>query len=91
MRDQYGRLVPRVARLNLGVDTLAYDEVQEIVSARWYTDGEDRAGGGYIWVALDDLSLTRGYFDEEDTKPAHLERIAEPLKRYSVEDDFYHA
>lgn len=102
MKDQYGQEVPGdLVVLQFGFDPespvvhgdpLEPEEVAIITAANWY-EVEGREGLILAsYEAIEGLSeldpLDCGILDLAGAK---INRIADPLKRYSPEDGFYHA
>jgi len=90
MNDQYGNKVPDdLIALECGLDRFDDDEVKIIVDAQWYevthSHGQDLA------VSFSEI---QGIIDSDyplgDT-PIEIMLIDDCLKRWSIEDGFYHA
>ncbi len=90
MNDQYGNKVPDdLIALERGLDGFTDEEVTIIVNAQWYevwhSHGQDLAVS---------FSETQGIIDGDyplgDT-PIEILLVNDVLKRWSIEDGFYHA
>lgn len=88
MKDNYGEQVPDdLVALTCGIDRFTDAELKVICNARWYEVC-------HVWG--DDLAISfaeiDGLVDEPlgDT-PIEVLRINEVLKRWSIENGFYHA
>jgi len=90
MNDQYGNKVPDdLIALERGLDGFTDEEIKIIVNARWYevyhSHGEDLA------VSLSEIQgIIDGNYPLGDT-PIEILLINDVLKRWSIEDGFYHA
>ena len=101
MEDQYGQEVPEdLVVLHFGFepgegvihgDPLEPEEVEIISKARWY-EVEDVPLVLASYEEIQGLSeLDPLDYGINDLATATINRIADPLKRYSLEDGFYHA
>ena len=101
MKDQYGQEIPNdLVVLPFGAgpgkdvihfDALEPEEVGIIIKANWY----EVVGQEGLILASADAIVGWGSDPEDcwlDIEPeTKINRIADPLKRYSWEDGFYHA
>jgi hypothetical protein len=95
MIDQYGDPVPDnllcISAIN--PERLTDDEIKTIVNTSWYEDGINR-----LWIAEDavpphisEMYLTTGDLDEDYAYLSPINYVSRVLKRWSVEDGFYHS
>lgn len=101
MRDQYGQPIPDdLVVLPFGFepgetvirgDQVEPEDVEVIARANWYeVEGQE----GLIlasYLAIQGLSEVNPLDCGLTLAGAQINRIADPLKRYSLEDGFYHA
>lgn len=88
MLDNYGEQVPDdLVALTCGIDRFDDKELKIIINARWYEVWHK--WGQNLAVSFDEVA---GLIDEPlgDT-PIEVLRVNEVLKRWSIEDGFYHA
>lgn len=93
MLDNYGQEVPTdLVSLTHGPDAFTDAEVKAIVNARWYdvvhSHGEDLAVSFY---EVGCLELLEPISNPLGDTPIEVMQVNEVLKRWSVEDGFYHA
>lgn len=90
MNDQYENKIPDdLIALECGLDRFTDDEIEIIVNARWYevthSYGQDLA------VSFSEIQgIIDGDYPLGDT-PIEILLVNDVLKRWSIEDGFYHA
>ena len=90
MKDQYGEQVPNdLMQLACGPDRFDDDELEIIINASWYEITHSH--GVDLAVSFSEIEgVLDGNYPLGDT-PIEVLRIDDILKRWSIEDGFYHA
>ena len=89
--DQYGNKIPFDLYLLPDVDELDYSQIDQVMNARWY---EIRSGLHTFILASNEEIVGLGITSIDDLNPGLVDDVLyvdRPLKRWSVEDGFYHA
>ena len=89
--DQYGNKIPFDLYLLPDVDELDYSQIDQVMNARWY---EIRSGLHAFLFASNEEIGGLGKASIDDLNPGLVDDVLyvdRPLKRWSVEDGFYHA